>query len=377
MSAVALRERLASLGARPSAPRTEVSRRPPNGFEAVPTPFGTGWRWIDMEPIGRLPGAVPTPDHAYLDTEATGLAGGTGTQVFAAAVCVPTPSGLRVVQLFTPEPSGEPALLHLLSQELEAVEAVATYNGGSFDLPLLRTRWIMARMAGEFRHPPHVDLLPMTRALFRQRLDCCTLHAVEERLLGVEREVDLPGHLVPQAYFEYLRRGWSPLLEPALAHNRQDVRSLLYLHARLLRRSQGQDADMAGADWLALGRHLLRRGRRADGWRALRNAVRVADGPAAGLAAILLARGLTRRRRYEAAERLLAEAQRIAPDQPPVAIARAKLLEWRLGDIEVAQRIVADELRALPADSGHRYDLERRLARLTMRQRRRRTPIPA
>ena len=368
MPQAALRERLASLGGPTRrAPRPPVSRGIPSGFEAVDTPHGTAWRWADMEPAGRVPGTPPDVPHAYLDTETTGLNGGTGTQVFAAAVCLPCPAGLEVTQLFCPEPSAEPAFLFLLQRELGRATQLATYNGACFDLPLLRTRWIMARMTGDFAHPEHIDLLTLTRALFRQRLESCTLRTVEERLLGFEREDDLPGSMVPQAYFDYLRRGWSPLLEPALAHNRQDVRSLHYLHARLLRRSAGGDHDMDGGDWLALGRHLFRDGRRADGWRALREAAGLADGIPSTLAALLLARGLARRRRYQAADRLLGRIQQAVPGQPQLTIARAKLLEWRLGRPDAAHELVVAELRRLPAGSPHRYDLERRLARLTRR----------
>lgn len=318
-----------------------------------------------MEPAGRVRGIPPDLPHAYLDTETTGLTGGTGTQVFAAAVCLPCPAGLEVVQLFCPEPSAEPAFLFLLQQELGRAAQLATYNGACFDLPLLRTRWIMARMTGDFAHPKHVDLLTLTRALFRQRLESCTLRTVEERLLGFEREDDLPGSLVPQAYFDYLRRGWSPLLEPALAHNRQDVLSLHYLHARLLQRAAGGDLDMNAEDWLALGRHLFREGRRADGWRALREAAGLADGPASTLAGLLLARGLARRRHYQAADRLLGRLHQAVPRLPQVTVARAKLLEWRLRRPDAALELVAAELRQLPADSPYRDDLERRLARLT------------
>jgi uncharacterized protein len=369
VSALAVRQRLASLGGgRPQGRRQAVERRIPRGFEEVETPHGRAWRWAELEPVGRVRGTPPTVPHAYLDTETTGLAGGTGTQIFAAALCLPQPEGLEVVQLFCPEPAAEPAFLSLLQRELRRAARIGTYNGGSFDLPLLRTRWIMARLPGDFDHPEHVDLLTLTRALFRQRLESCTLRTVEDRLLGLERDDDIPGHLVPQAYFEYLRRGWSPLLEPALAHNRQDVRSLHYLHARLLERVDGGDAEMEAEDWLALGRHLLREGRRADGWRALRQAAASRDGQAAALAGLLLARGLARRRRYRAAETLLASLQDALPRHPQVTIARAKLLEWRLGDPGAAHALVAAELRQIPAESPYRFDLERRLVRLSGRR---------
>jgi hypothetical protein len=344
----------------------------PPGFEAVETEHGTAWRYADVLAPGRLPGPAPEVAHAYLDTETTGLAGGTGTQVFAVAVCRPIPAGLELVQLFLADPAGEAALLSALQAELRLAGGLATYNGGSFDLPLLRTRWVMTRMPGELEHPAHVDLLRLTRSLLRGRLERCTLRLVEEHLLGFEREGDLASALVPQAYFAYLRHGWSPMLPMALEHNRQDVVSLYHLHARLLLRLSGRDPLMEGTDWLALGRHLLRTGRRADGWRALRNAAEMADGADAALAGLLLARRLARRGRRAAAERALAGLQDRMPVEPRLAIARARLLEWSLGDLESAARVVAAALAALPEGSPYRTDLEWRRQRLESRLARRR-----
>lgn len=336
----------------------------PRGFEAVETGFGTAWRFADVLPPGRLPGPPPEAPHAYLDTETTGLSGGAGTQVFAVALCRPVPAGLELTQLFLADPAGEAAFLTLLQEELRHSDQLATYNGSRFDLPLLRTRWVMARMPGELEHPGHLDLLTLTRSLLRQRLEQCTLRLVEERLLGFDRERDLAGALVPEAYFGYLRHGWSPLLPMALEHNRQDVVSLYYLHARLLLRLAGADPLMDGSDWLALGRHLLRTRRRADGWRALRNAAELADGPASALAGLLLARFLVRRHRVSAAERVLSALDERMPALPQVAIARARLLEWSLHDLGGARRVVADALARLPEQSPYRIDLEWRMERL-------------
>jgi len=371
MPPATLRDRLGSLrggegrGWQPAPPRRpEVQRQLPRGFERADTPYGPAWRLLDVLPVGRLPGLPPRVTHAYVDTETTGLAGGTGTQVFAAAVCRPGPNGLELTQLFLADPAGEPAFLHLLQAELLASDAVATYNGSRFDLPLLRTRWVMARLPGELEHPAHLDLLTLTRSLYRQRMESCALRAVEERVLGFDREDDLPGPMVPDSYFSYLRRGWSPTLEAALEHNRRDVLSLYHLHARLVLRLRGEDPHMEAPDWLALGRHLLRGGRRSDGWRALRRAAEEGSGPASALAGLLLARGLGRRRRYRAAERLLAVLHERQPAEVLLAVARARLLEWRLREPASARRLVAVTLDRLPSESPHRADLERRLRRL-------------
>src|SRR3981081_827465 len=251
MPEVALRERLTRLGAAPRV-SAHVERELPRGFEVVTTPFGDAvlrQDVISLPPLEPHPGSV-----AYIDTETTGLSGGAGTYVFAAAIARPIDCGLRVAQVFLPQPGMEAAFLHALDGEMGAAAAVATFNGSSFDLPVLRTRWVMARMPGEMACLPHVDLLTLVRALYRHRLESCNLRSVEERLLGYEREDPIASALVPDAYFEYLRHDMNPLLEGALEHNRLDVISLVHLHSRLLARLRGGGASMDAADWLERGR---------------------------------------------------------------------------------------------------------------------------
>jgi hypothetical protein len=359
MPATSLRERLDRLGASTPQPRPVRSYELPRGFEDVQTPFGVAAMRADVIP---LPALDPDPGGiAYLDTETTGLAGGAGTYVFAAAVARPIDCGLRLAQLFLPEPGMESAFLHALRAELEPAVGVATFNGGSFDLPVLRTRWVMARMPGEFSHAPHVDLLTLVRALYRHRLENCTLRFVEQRVLGYERDDPLPSALVPDAYFDYLRVGARDFLEAALEHNRLDVISLAHLHSRLLRRLGGGDVDMDADDWLALGRHRWRRGARADGWRALRNAAAFARGEAAATAGLLLSRRLLRRGSIGAADRLLDWLESSAAEDMRVAVARARLLEWRRRDPRQALRVVEEAQRRMPELAA---ELEPRLARL-------------
>lgn len=353
-----LRERLTRLGAAPR-PREQRAVELPRGFEETPTPFGAAAVRQDVIPLPQLhpnPGSV-----AYLDTETTGLTGGAGTYVFAAAVARPIDCGLRVAQFFLSQPAMEPAFLHALRGELEPATSLATFNGGSFDLPVLRTRWVMARMPGDLAHAPHVDLLTLVRALYRHRLENCTLRFVEERVLGYERDDPLPSALVPEAYFDYLRIGSRDYLEAALEHNRLDVISLVHLHSRLLRRLQGGDVDMDAADWLALGQHRFRRGARADGWRALRNATAFARGEAAATAGLLLTRRLLRRGSITAADRLLAWLETAALEDVRVSVARARLLEWRHRDPRTALSVVEAAQRRMPDQA---LELEHRRARL-------------
>lgn len=309
-----------------------------------------------------LPHLDPNPGNvAYVDTETTGLNGGAGTYVFAASVARPIDCGLRVAQFFLSQPGMEPAFLHALRVELEPAKTIATFNGGSFDLPVLRTRWVMARMPGELTRASHVDLLTLVRALYRHRLESCTLRFVEERLLGYERDDPMPSALVPDAYFDFLRKGEQDLLEAALEHNRLDVISLVHLHSRLLRRLDGGDVEMDAADWLALGRHRIRRGARADGWKALRNATAFAEGEASATAGLMITRRLERRGSIAAADQLLAWLESRVTEDVRVAVARARLLEWRRRDPEQALRVVESAQRRMPEQAA---DLEVRRTRL-------------
>ena len=377
LHSTSLRERLARLGG-PPRPRFEPPPPAlPRGFEVVPTPFGEAFVRQD---VLALPALDPHPGSiAYLDTETTGLSGGTGTYVFAAAVARPIDCGLRLAQVFLPQPGMEPAFLYALQDELTPAEGLASFNGGSFDLPILRNRWVMARMRGELEHPPHVDLLTLVRSLYRHRMESCTLRSVEERLLGYEREDPVSGALAPDAYFAYLHSGAGPALEMVLEHNRLDVISLVHLHSLLLRRVSGGDADMDAADWLALGRHRFRRGARADGWRALRNAAGFSKGEAAATAGLWISHRLVRRRSIDAADQILERLESTFVDDLRVAVARARLLEWRRRDPRRALSVVEAAQQRLPEsapDLEARRDRLRRkvLRRDLVEQRRRRKP---
>ena len=358
MPATSLRDRLTRLGL-PPKPRAQATSELPRGFEEISTPLGTAILRQDVIP---LPPIEPHPGNvAYVDTETTGLSGGSGTYVFVAAVARPIDCGLRVSQVFLPQPGMEPAFLHALREELAPADSIATFNGGSFDLPVLRTRWVMARMPGELTATPHVDLLTLVRALYRHRLETCTLRMVEERLLGYERDDPIPSAMVPDAYFDYLRAGSLEFLEAALEHNRLDVISLVHLHSRLLLRLKGNEADMDAADWLALGRHRLRRGARADGWRALRNATSFAKGEASATAGLLISRRLVRRGSIAAADGLLTWLESSVTEDIRLSLARARLLEWRRRDPRRALAVVEAAQHRMPHEAA---DLEGRRARL-------------
>lgn len=162
----------------------------------------------------------------FLDTETTGLAGGTGTYAFLIGVGRITPEGFRVRQFFMREFAEEASLLSALTRHLEQFEVLITYNGRTYDQPLLETRYRMVRARPPFSRLAHLDLLFGTRRLWNLRFESCRLVELEHRILGVERQGDLPGEMIPYVYFEYQRRGEIDRLLPIFHHNQLDILTL-------------------------------------------------------------------------------------------------------------------------------------------------------
>ncbi len=169
-------------------------------------------------------------DFIFIDTETTGLSGGTGTLPFIVGVAKFAANSFQLEQFFLRNPSEEDALLHALSLFCENLKAVVSYNGKAFDIPILNTRHILQRLLSPFLDVYHIDLLTISRQLWRLRLSECRLANIEQKILGFHREEDdVPGYLVPGIYNEYLRTGNARPLKGVFYHNQQDVISLAAL----------------------------------------------------------------------------------------------------------------------------------------------------
>ena len=166
---------------------------------------------------------------AFLDTETTGLAGGSGTCAFLIGLGSITEEGFRVRQYFVRDFDEEASALEALRQELERFDVLVTFNGRTFDQPLLETRYTMNRARHPFARMEHLDLLYGARRLFRLRLESCRLINLEQEILGFERYGDVPGEMIPHLYFEYLRTGRATRLGPVFEHNALDIVSLACL----------------------------------------------------------------------------------------------------------------------------------------------------
>jgi len=169
----------------------------------------------------------------FLDTETTGLAGGAGTYIFLVGVGYFEGDQFCVRQYFMRDYNEERALLSAVNELLSNFEAIVSYNGKTFDVPLIQSRFIMSGMKLSLKNPGHFDLLYPARRLWKRRLENCSLSTVERDILGVIREDDVPGYLVPEIYFRYLKTKDARALKQVFEHNLQDILSLVALVSRM------------------------------------------------------------------------------------------------------------------------------------------------
>jgi len=209
-----------------------------------------------LEPIsnGQIRGVAPQK-WCFLDTETTGLAGGSGTYAFLVGVGRITPQGFRVRQFFMRDFGEESSQLSALTEHLKQFEVLITYNGRTFDQPLLETRYRMARQRPPFSSLEHLDLLFGARRLWNLRFDSCRLVELENQILGVERHGDLPGEMIPYVYFEYVRTHEIFRLMPVFHHNAIDILTLACLTAIVPRAFHADQAEFShGAEIIGLAR---------------------------------------------------------------------------------------------------------------------------
>lgn len=206
----------------------------------------------------------------FLDTETTGLSGGAGTLAFEIGLGFIDARGMVIRQYAMRDYGEESAMLAEIASLLPRFDTLVTFNGKSFDIPLLESRMVMHRIRVHLTDWPHLDLLHACRRVYKLRLGRCSLSALEEAVLGESRTDDLPGAQVPQRYFDYLRTREFALLEDVLRHNRQDVESLASLTGYLCSAFREPEQLAHAEDAFCVGRTLLRGGHTEEGRRCLR-----------------------------------------------------------------------------------------------------------
>ena len=277
----------------------------------------------------------------YIDTETTGLSGGSGTLPFLIGMAWFEGRELVVEQMLLERPGHEAAMLVRLAEQITTASCIVSYNGKSFDWPLLRTRYILNRVPAP-RVPAHLDLLHCARRVYKRRLGAVRLVHLEEEILGFTRIDDISGELIPQTYLGFLR-GQVPARElvPIVDHNRHDLVALAAMQGEIVRRFRALDAAQDARDQLGFARVAARA---SDRERALSFAQGAAEADVRGeLApeALYLAGELKLKQGdLEGARLAYLQSAQSAPAHSEQAsrahLALAKLLEHRLKQYEQA-----------------------------------------
>ena len=307
----------------------------------------------------------------FLDTETTGLAGGTGTYAFLVGTARIEGDRVRLTQFFMRDLDEEAALLAALAPLLDRASGIVTFNGSGFDLPLLETRFILQRR----RWPgglAHVDLMRPARRVWGNALDDCRLGTLEQRVLGARREHDVPGYAIPGLYFQFLRRRTAEPLREVLAHNRLDVLALVGLLGWFGGVLEGRRSPLSPEEHAGIGRLW----ERTDVERACACFEAALAGGLAGNGAhavrLRLARWEKHRARWAAACGLWEVAAAATAFDPRPWEELAKFHEHRARDLPAARTIVTRALdlaattgapgRIIEAFTYRLARLERRLA---------------
>lgn len=317
--------------------------------------------------------SVPLQRILFLDTETTGVSGNCGTLPFliGAGWFEGEGADLRFVceQFFAEDFCHEETVLRQLGARLDKAEALATYNGAAYDLPLLRARAILNRLRLPLDHP-HADLLPAARFLYKARIGSCSLSHVEREVLGLRRVHDCPGALVPGIFFDGLRGVRRDRMAAVFDHNAQDIISLgaLVLHVAAEAESPSE-RGVHPRDLIAWSRLHTRRGDAARARQFADRAVTAAREPDD------LRDALRLRIRHLKAEGAHWEAAELASQlwanarlrDAGAAAELAKLLEHRVRDHARALTVVEEALALAGLTAEERSALTHRRGRLLRR----------
>ncbi len=220
--------------------------------------------------------AYMNPDQTvFIDTETTGLSGGTGTYAFQVGIGFFDQGKFVVEQYLMRDQAEEMEMLSLLRERLSRFRFLVSFNGKSFDIPLLESRFILSRIRPDVLALPHLDLLYPARRIWKRSLESCRLSNLEQELLGLERLDDVPGELIPGIYFQYLEDGDPTRMERVFYHNRLDILTLVTLTVLIHRLVTDKAAYCRrdGMEQYSLGRIHFDRGRLDDAVACLKSAL--------------------------------------------------------------------------------------------------------
>ena len=382
-----LRDKLNAISSRPKVqPAAPIEARVPECLHVMhlhPPEEFPGAEEVTREALMLMQGdELPEPfdpDRVlYLDTETTGFQGA-GTVAFMIGVGFLTPEGFEVHQYVLRDYPEETAQLKELQALLAHYDVLCTFNGRSFDLPLLRTRFLMNRMRPDCLDKPDIDLLHIARRTFKLRLRQCSLGRLEECILGQPRENDLPGSEAPKRFFAMLQTGELHLLDEVLKHNEQDVASMCTLLAHMHRMYTAPESVTHGEDLYAMGLAMERMHHPQEARRCYRL---VSSGRLHAQGQLRLAASYRRSGEKDTAAAIWQKMLERREGGAAPYIELAKYYEHTAHDLPTALRMTRQGLALLaepslldtPEQTAQREELQARYARLSKMMQRLRQP---
>ncbi len=312
-------------------------------------------------------------DCLFFDTETTGLSGGTGTYAFLVGIGYYEGAEFITEQLMMRDHGDEPALLDFLERRCRQRSGLVSFNGKSFDAQLLSTRYSMHRLADPLAGLPHFDLLHLCRRLWRHTdLPDCRLETLEHRVLGAPRQNDVPGWMIPDLFFQFLRDRDPRPLKGVIEHNRLDLLAMVGLCGQLvqlLNTDYNTAAQIDPSLQLGLARLWDQLGQRELSDHLYRSALSGSCLSRDARAHGLLSWGRTLKKRNESEKAALLWRRLLAhsPGHIEATVELAKWLEHHRRDFQTALTLVEGGLRDRSLTLTRRKELEHRALRLRRR----------
>jgi hypothetical protein len=279
----------------------------------------------------------------FLDIETTGLSGGTGTWVVLIGLGWLKNDEFYLRQYFLRHPSEEKAMLLHFTETVAGFPSLVTFNGKIFDLPMIQARQILTGLLLRTVPYCHIDLLPCSRRLWKERLGSCSLRSLEAGLLGLRRHDDIPGEEIPAAYFNYLRSGDTTRLREIFQHNVLDILSMVRLLTCVARATAGDEPEHP-ADNFALGKLFYENGQVKEAVSCYKKAACCGNERLEQAALLCLSFVYKRQGKWKEATALWNELLGRFPQDLTPYLELAKYYEHRAGDCQAALALTEQAL---------------------------------